>query len=120
MSDSRDIFKVLVELVSQPFFIYSPRLKTRELESSSLPIRDEWDACIQSPENAERCIQYLYNAYPLLLKPRKVLVPGPAAAVVTEGNEIIGVATPCGDIKALSESIPISSLPPPSTSNASS
>ena len=65
MSDSRDIFKVLVELASQPFFVYSPRLKTMEPESSSLPIRDEWDTCIQSSENAERCIQYLYGTYPL-------------------------------------------------------
>ena len=112
-SGHRDIAKILAEsvFVSQPLSIYTPsrfRMSGRDVH----PVQNEWNKCMQSSENAEKCIQYLYDTYPLLMKPCEVLVPGPAAAVVTEGNEIIGVATPEGDIKALSEPIPISSLPP--------
>ena len=108
--------KVLVESVfaARPLHIHTP-LSSQSIGtgSGSSLIQDEWNICMQSSENAEKCIQYLYDRYPLLMKPCEVIVPGPAAAVVTEGDEIIGVATPEGDIKALSEPISISSLPPP-------
>ena len=111
-SGSGNISKVLVEstFAAQPLSI-SPRFVQSTQDEQDA--QHEWATCIQSSENAERCIQYLYDTYPLLMKPCEVLVPGPAAAVVTDGDEIIGVATPDGDIKALSEPIPTSSLPPP-------
>nr|QBK86178.1 MAG: hypothetical protein LCMAC101_07730 [Marseillevirus LCMAC101] len=107
-----DIIRALTAsvFVAQPLSIYSPP----KFKSSKLgPSTSEWDICTQSPENADRCIQNLYLRYPALMKPCKTMVPGPAAAVVTDGDKIIGVATPKGEIKALSEPIPTSSLPPP-------
>jgi hypothetical protein len=108
-----NIYKILIETVfsAQPLSVNPDRFKTRSWNDPRY--QDKWDTCMENSENAERCIQYLYDKYPLLIKPCEVLVPGPAAAVVTEGNKIIGVATPDGDIKALSEPVPISSLPHP-------
>lgn len=74
----------------------------------------KWTMCTRSESDARVCMTQLSELFPGIVRDFcEPVVPGPAAALIVEGKNIVGVTTPTGEIQALSKPIPAPPPPPP-------